>query len=76
MSTNISMRAMKNRLKKLEDWTAMNEIIKVKLELIAAQAKSLASDYGNSKLWEGELQRGIGDLYKTIIDVSNLVERR
>jgi hypothetical protein len=54
----------------------MNELIKVKLELIAAKAKSLSIQYSEGKLWEGELQRGIGELRKEILDLEQRAEKR
>jgi hypothetical protein len=40
----------------------MDESIAIRLELIAAKAKVLASDYKNGKLWEGDLNRGLGEI--------------
>ena len=45
------------------------EIVSVRLELIAAKAKQLASDVKNGKLWEGELSQGIGEIQQQVSQV-------
>jgi hypothetical protein len=47
------------------------EIVSMRLELIAAKAKQLASDVKNHKLWEGDLQKGICELQEQLTQVSN-----
>lgn len=52
------------------------EIVILKLELIAAKAAQLASDYKNDRLWEGELQRGLGEIATQLRDAEQRAERR
>jgi len=44
----------------------MNEIIAAKLEAIAAMAKSLAYDTTHGKLWEGDLNERISQIYREL----------
>lgn len=52
---------------------SQNDIIASRLDLIAAQASVLASDYRNRKLWPGQLEEGLREIGKQIelIPVSN-----
>ncbi len=38
------------------------EVIAARLDLIAARARILAADYRGSKLWEGELTKGLNEI--------------
>jgi hypothetical protein len=38
------------------------EIVASRLDLIAAKARILAADYRGSKLWEGELTKGLNEI--------------
>jgi hypothetical protein len=40
----------------------MDERVALYLELIAAKAKQLAEDYKRARLWDGDLQRGLGEI--------------
>lgn len=40
----------------------MEETIAIYLELLAAKARQLAEDYRKGRLWDGELDRGIGEI--------------
>jgi hypothetical protein len=40
----------------------VDESIAARLDLIAAKAKQLALDYRNGRLWEGDLDRGLGEI--------------
>ena len=42
--------------------SADREIVAARLDLIAAKAKILAASYRGSKLWEGELTRGLNEI--------------
>lgn len=39
-----------------------NEMVAMRLELVAAKAKQLAEDCKRGKLWPGDLQRGISEM--------------
>lgn len=39
------------------------------LELVAAKAKQLAHDLKNGKLWDGDLGRGVDELFETLHNV-------
>ena len=47
------------------------ELIATRLELIATKAKVLAADFKNGKLWEGELNKGIGEIRRELEKVSS-----
>lgn len=45
---------------------SQNDVTASRLDLIAAQAAVLASDYRNGKLWPGQLEQGLGEIGKQI----------
>lgn len=49
-----------------------NEQIATYLELVAAQAKSLANDLKHARLWGGELTRGLGAIREALDKAQNL----
>jgi hypothetical protein len=44
----------------------MNDAIAVYLDLAAAKAKQLAMDYRSGRLWEGDIQAGIGEITQNL----------
>ncbi len=42
------------------------DLVMIKLQLISAQAASLAADIANNKLWEGDLSNKLGEISSTI----------
>lgn len=53
----------------------MDEIIKARLELLAAKAKVLALDYEHGKLWEGELGSGLAQLQGQITEILHRIRQ-
>lgn len=49
----------------------MNEVLASRLDLIAAKAKIMASDYRNGRMWEGDLSRGLDELLREITYARN-----
>ncbi len=49
----------------------MNESVSARLDLIAAKAKQLSLDYRNGRLWEGELNKGLGEIYSQLKNISS-----
>lgn len=49
----------------------MNELIAARLDLIAAKARLLASNYKAGALWEGELNRELDELQLEITHARN-----
>ena len=52
------------------------EAVILRLELIAAKAKQLASDLKNNKLWEGDIQSGVSEICDQARQLSIDTERR
>ncbi len=50
--------------------------VTMRLELIAAKAKQLASDEENGRLWEGDLSRGLSDLLRYVQQAQSDARRR
>lgn len=46
----------------------MNKLVEVNLRLIAAKAEQLAMKYAQGKLWEGDLQTGLSEIYQALSD--------
>lgn len=44
----------------------MSEDTTLRLELVAAKAKQLAEDNKRGKLWPGDLERGLQELYEQL----------
>jgi len=44
----------------------MNKLVEVNLRLIAAKAEQLAMKYAQGKLWEGDLQSGLDEIYRAL----------
>jgi hypothetical protein len=64
----------KIRVSSGKEMMTMNESIAVRLDLIAAKAKQLALDYRQGKLWEGDLDRGKGEISEQLHNIPS--ERR
>jgi hypothetical protein len=52
-----------------------HETVAAYLELIAAKAKQLATDYKAGRLWGGELGRGLDDIAQTIRKIDTRTDR-